>query len=217
MSSIAHPRRKLRRAPRQGAGHRHHQVATILDIGERTSKRLRYSALRTLAVDSVPKPVDALGLLGVDEPEPTWASLPLRRGQELIPLTAATGPLVEERVSGAVLLQVAVSSKPGAGRSPGKPVLDTAESQSDCGNRGDATFRPDLRVPLAAPTKPQHPIRSAVAHPQAEIKHCFPLGRCMTLWIRKMATRRTRIWRGFHCGAHGTGIASALHFLAGPA
>jgi hypothetical protein len=55
-----------------------------LDISERTAKKRRYSAMQKLAVDSVPKLVEALGSLGVDPPEPTWASMPLRRRQELI-------------------------------------------------------------------------------------------------------------------------------------
>jgi len=67
------------------AGHRNHEIARILDISERTVRTRRYSALRKLAVDSVPKLVDTLVLLGVDQPEPTWTSTPLRQRQKLIP------------------------------------------------------------------------------------------------------------------------------------
>jgi len=67
------------------AGRRNHEAAKILDISERTVRTRRYSALRKLAVDSVPKLVDTLVLLGVDQPEPTWTSTPLRQRQKLIP------------------------------------------------------------------------------------------------------------------------------------
>jgi len=60
------------------------------------------------------------------------------------------------------------------------------------------------------------PMSEAIVHctKTRKSRPCFPLGRCMTLWITEWATGRSRILLGLHCDAHGTGSrAAAARFI----